>query len=307
MRRASDHNVIQSNDGGLSRRSFALLATGAVAARRAEGQGVPRVLAVVAHPDDEYTFAVTAYRIVRELGGVLDQVVISNGEGGYRYSILAEALYGFHLTDESVGRAHLPQIRKQETLAAGRILGVRQHHFLDQKDSGYTLDPSEALKAWDHALLRNFISKRLTSEKYDFVFTLLPNAETHGHHKAATLLALSAVSALPEDQRPAILAAEAASSHEPARQFSTLAGYPLTRVRKDLFELSRSQPLGFHNALTYEIIANWVIAEHKSQGLFQMDASRHDLERFWCFNVGGPRSGESVRTLFEQLHSTWIR
>ena len=60
-------------------------------------------------------------------------------------------------------------------------------------------------------------------------------------------------------------------------------------------------------SLNYEIISNWVIAAHKSQGLFQMDASRHDLERFWCFNVGGPRSEESVRTLFGQLHTAWLQ
>jgi N-acetylglucosamine malate deacetylase 2 len=262
---------------------------------------------VVAHPDDEYTFAVTAFRIVRELGGIVDQVVISNGEGGYRYSTFAESLYGFHLTDESAGRAHLPEIRKQETLAAGRILGIRQHYFLDQKDAGYTLDPSETLKTWDRTLLRSFLAKRLTSEKYDFVFTLLPNAETHGHHKAATLLALSVIDGLPEDQRPAILAAEPASSHDPARVFTQLEGYPLTRVHKDVYEVRRSQPLGFRDALSYQIISNWVIAAHKSQGLFQMDTSRHDLERFWCFNAGSPRSEESVRTLFGQLHSAWVQ
>jgi hypothetical protein len=50
-----------------------------------------KALLVVAHPDDEYAFAATAYRFVRELGGVAGQVVITNGEGGYRYSALAES------------------------------------------------------------------------------------------------------------------------------------------------------------------------------------------------------------------------
>jgi LmbE family N-acetylglucosaminyl deacetylase len=93
-----------------------------------------KALLVVAHPDDEYNFAATTYRFVRELGGVADQVVITNGEGGYRYSALAESIYGISLTNESEGRAHLPAIRKQETLNAGKILGIRKHYFLDQRD-----------------------------------------------------------------------------------------------------------------------------------------------------------------------------
>jgi N-acetylglucosamine malate deacetylase 2 len=294
-------------DGLLSRRAFALLAAGALATSRIEGQTKPKALAIVAHPDDEYAFAVLAYRIAHELGGVVDQVVISNGEGGYKYSTFAEAIYGSRLTDESTGRAHLPKIRKEETLAAGKIIGIRQHYFLDQKDGGYTLDPAEALQTWDLSNVRTFLAKRLEEENYDFVLTLLPNAETHGHHKAATLLALNAVSRLPEDRRPAILAAEPYSSNEPPRQFSELPGHALTRVGSDVYELRRSQPLGYRDALTYQIIANWVIAAHKSQGLFQMDAGRHDVERFWRFDMGGARSKEAVHKLFEHFNSPWTQ
>jgi hypothetical protein len=32
---------------------------------------------------------------------------------------------------------------------------------------------------------------------------------------------------------------------------------------------------------------NWVIAEHKSQGLFQNDYSREEYEQFWLFEVSG--------------------
>jgi len=44
--------------------------------------------------------------------------VITNGEGGYRYSLLAEPVYGVALTDEAVGRAALPEIRKRGLLTA---------------------------------------------------------------------------------------------------------------------------------------------------------------------------------------------
>jgi LmbE family N-acetylglucosaminyl deacetylase len=302
MRRVPNPDGTRSKGTRLSRRSFALLAAGVSAARKVEAHAGPKVLAVVAHPDDEYMFAVTAYRIVHELKGTIDQVIISNGEGGYRYSNSAKAIYGYDLADESVARAHLPAIRKEETLAAGLILGIRRHYFLDQKDTGYTLDSGTTLKAWDQRLVQSFLDDRLASDKHDFILTLLPNVETHGHHKAATLLALRTIDKLPDDRRPAVLGAEAASSSEPEREFKELTDYPLTRAGGGVFEVSRLRPQGVKNALNYQIIANWVIAAHKSQGLFQMDACRHDVERFWGFQVGGARSRESVQALFERLN-----
>jgi hypothetical protein len=85
-----------------------ILAAAALAAASLRGEERLKVLAVVAHPDDEYAFAATTYRIARELGGIVDQVVITNGEAGYRYSVLAEQIYGLQLTDEKIGRANLP-------------------------------------------------------------------------------------------------------------------------------------------------------------------------------------------------------
>ena len=51
--------------------------------------------------------------------GSVDLALITNGEGGYKYSTLAEDIYGLELTDEEVGRKYLPDIRKKE-LEAGR-------------------------------------------------------------------------------------------------------------------------------------------------------------------------------------------
>jgi LmbE family N-acetylglucosaminyl deacetylase len=288
----------------VSRREFIRVTAISLLAERLSAQEKQiKVLAIVAHPDDEYEFAATIYRIARELGGVVDQVVISNGEAGFHYSSLAEKVYGLPLTNESVGRAYLPEIRKEETLAAGRILGIRQHHFLDQKDTSYTLDENSVDSVWDKTYIRAFVSRLLTSEGYDFVFTLLPASDTHGHHKAATLLALEAVRDLPEPRRPAVLGAEAASSHDPARKFTELAGYPLTRTALDVHEFNRAHSFGYHNGLTYQIIANWVIAEHKSQGLFQMDASRHDVERFWRFELSGSQAKAAADGLFVRVNT----
>src|SRR5580700_9804314 len=108
----SDPNPVGVPDRSMTRRSFALLAGTILASASGSAQEPAqeklKVLAVVAHPDDEYAFAATIYRITQELGGVVDQVVISNGEAGYRYSVLAEQIYGKHLTEEQVGRSDLP-------------------------------------------------------------------------------------------------------------------------------------------------------------------------------------------------------
>src|SRR6266513_5463315 len=82
-----------------------LLGAGVALAQAPTQTAPPRVLIVVAHPDDESCFAATVYEIAHNLGGTVDQLVITNGEGGYRYSLLAESYYGVKLTDEAVGRA----------------------------------------------------------------------------------------------------------------------------------------------------------------------------------------------------------
>src|SRR5579862_5655319 len=84
-----------------------------------------KVLIVVAHPDDESAFCATIYKITHDLHGKVDFALITNGEGGYKYSTLAEDYYGKELTEPAVGRQYLPTIRKQELMNAGKILGVR--------------------------------------------------------------------------------------------------------------------------------------------------------------------------------------
>jgi N-acetylglucosamine malate deacetylase 2 len=165
--------------------------------------------------------------------------------------------------------------------------------------AGPTYRDAEAI--WDKKAVRDFISKLLREEHYDFVFTLLPASGTHGQHKAATILALEAVESLPVGRRPVVFGIEPEASSETAAEFVRLRGYPITQAGSDVHEFHRSQPFGFHDALNYEIIANWVIAAHKSQGLFQMDAGRHDVERFWRFEASGKGSEEIARHLFGRL------
>ena len=75
-----------------------------------------------------------------QLGGAVDELIITNGEGGFRYSTLAEAYYKKPLTIEAVGRKELPTIRRREAIQAGRVLGIRTHYFLNRETN--TLPPT---------------------------------------------------------------------------------------------------------------------------------------------------------------------
>lgn len=264
----------------------------------------PKLLIVVAHPDDEYMFAATTYRLVRELHWVADQVVITNGESGYRYASLAEAIYGKKLDGKSEGHTNLPAVRKEEVLRAARILGIRKHYFLDQKDLGFDAKAADAVvENWDQPRILRFLSNLLARERYDVVFTLLPTSETHGHHRAATILALKAVATLEENERPLVFGAEADPPHAGTQQFSGLPSVQLTSTVADMpiIRFDRNTSFGFHNALSYQIIVNWVIAEHKSQGLFQTDTDKDEFERLWLFQVSGKEAASRADGLRREL------
>lgn len=276
-----------------TRKDFLLALAGAALLPQALGaqSTAGKLLIVVAHPDDEYAFAATTYRLVRELGWTADQVTITDGESGYRYAALAEVFYGAGLAGDSEGRARLAAIRKQECVRAGKVLGIRQHYFLDQKDLGFETDSSTADSGnWDRPHLRAFLTELLSRELYQAVFTLLPTPATHGHHRAATILALESIAALPASQRPLVFGVEPGARADEPEVFPGLPSQPLTRTvsAEPFLRFDRATSFGFHNSLNYQIVVNWVIAEHKTQGLFQTEYGKHEWEQFWLFEAGGP-------------------
>lgn len=302
-RRASRRLVLMMPLTGLAASATEANAVPSLPARGA----APKVLLVVAHPDDEYYVAATVYRIASELGGTVDQVVITNGEAGFHYAQLAERFYGVALTGERDGRAHLPAIRKEETRRAGRILGIRNQYFLDEQDNRFALDADEALtQVWNRGRVVDSLVARLEANSYDFVFVILPREDTHGHHKAAAVLALEAASRVSPERRPVVLGAEPAHTAGATPEFRGLRGFPATATVSGAaaFSFDRTQSFGHDGALRYDIVVNWVIAEHKSQGLFQSDCGRHDVERFWLFNQNVEDAQARVRALSNALHGT---
>ncbi|CCB92006.1 LmbE family protein [Waddlia chondrophila 2032/99] len=267
-------------------------------------QAHPKILCVVAHPDDETLFAATVYAITHHLKGTVDVVMITNGEGGYKYSTLAEPYYNLKLTREEIGRAALPSIRKQEALNGGKIMGVRHYYFFNEVDHRYTLNEKEVFQEiWNISTIENKLANLMKCHRYDAVFTMLPTQQTHGHHKAATLIALNAVLKLPEKCRPVILAAAISDEANPAQPFEELPGYPQTKMTptKPIVFFNKRKTFGFKNQLDYQIIVNWVIAEHKSQGAMQQLMNKGDRENFYFFALNNLDRLQWIQQLFQKL------
>jgi LmbE family N-acetylglucosaminyl deacetylase len=264
----------------------------------------PRILIVTAHPDDEAVFAATVFKTTRLLDGTVDLALITNGEGGYRYSTLGNYIYGLPLDEEKTGRAKLPEIRKKELKEAGKVLGLNEYFFLDQKDDAYSNDVRNPLSNWEADRVQEQLESILREGGYDFIFTMLPVPETHAHHQAATLLALRAVQDLEPDHRPIVLG----RGWQPyAGNFEVLEGYPVTRIdhSRETLKFDRSQKFGYEDRLDYTIIARWVVAAHKSQGTAQM-LPVESVETFYYFSLNPDSGYQKAKEYFEAVNEADI-
>lgn len=267
----------------------------------------PKILVVTAHPDDEAVFGGTNYKIVHDLNGIVDIALITNGEGGYKYSTLAEDIYGLELTDEAIGRKYLPKIRRKELEEGGKIIGVRQYYYLNQKDHRYitTADIKEILDSniWDLNYIKSELKKIMERGKYDYVFITIPTMGTHAHHSAAGILTLETINMIDSSERPIILGASLGNANDTAKFiYRGLEGFPVTNVSDSSpFVFDRTQKFGYKDVLDYKIIINWLIAEHKSQGTMQLLMNSGDYEKFWYFDINSESGKEKTKELFEKL------
>ena len=267
-----------------------------------EGEG-PRILAVIAHPDDESAFAGAVFASAVEHGSAVDVLCITNGEGGFKYSTLAERIYGEELTQELVGRAELPAIREAELTRALGWLGVRRLLLLLQTDHRYTTDLAEVMPSapadsgpWDLPFVREELRALLLEEDYDLVLALAPTPTTHAHHQAATLLAAEAIAALPSDDRPLLLTPTSRRLEDAPRPPAGLEGQPLVATVAGPFSFDRRTRFGHRDRLDYSIPILWAMAEHRSQGTLQMMVGRADVEDYWLLAASLPRvaDGEAL-------------
>jgi LmbE family N-acetylglucosaminyl deacetylase len=294
---------------GHSRIPFALLLLACPAFALSQAQtpsasAAPRVLLVTAHPDDDAAFAGAVYQITHQLKGVVDLALVTDGGGGFRYATLAEPIYGLGLTNEEVARQYLPAIRKRELMAGGAIVGIRNYFFLDELDHEFTLNADTVLTAvWDSSRVRRRLAEIMERGRYHLAIGLLPFPQMHGHHKAATMLAMHAALSVPSEKRPTVLGGFPCSFGDEAITFEGLPDFPVTQVSggRPLVQFDRTQKFGANDRLDFRIVVNWVIAEHKSQGTMQLLMNRGDQECYWYFDANGPSRRERVVALFDQL------
>ena len=265
----------------------------------------PKVLGVIAHPDDETSFSATWFSITKLLNGVADLIVVTNGEGGYKYSSLAELTYNAELTKESVGRELLPEIRKKELRDAGDIIGIRDIIHINEKDHRYTKDEQEVFNGiWNTEKIKDRIKKQIQKENYDAVFVLFPSLQTHGHHKATTILTLQAINDLEKSRQPIVLASSSSNSFNQLNK-NGIKNYPLAKLasNQSIYSFDRSKKFGFKNKLDFNIITNWHIAAHKSQGTLQLfvnknSANENSRESFWALGNPSVEALKKAENLF---------
>jgi len=269
----------------------------------------PRVLLVTAHPDDDALFAATVFKITHLLGGKVDLALATNGEGGYKYSTLGEFIYDDELDTEEKGREKLPGIRKMELMKGGEIVGIRNYFFFEQVDNKFDTDISVAFDAWDVEWVRNRLHQLMQKNNYNYVFTMLPTEDTHGHHKAAAILAMQAAKKIDQPERPIVLATTIyVKGSENIYTYEGLEGFEISEPLEGVkpLEFDRTQRFGFDDRLNYKIIGNWVIAEHKSQGTMQMYMSRGDVEQYWYLEMNGRSNYSKAKQLFEAVNKAKI-
>jgi len=137
-----------------------------------------RVLYLAAHPDDENTTLISLW----SNGSLYDAgyLSVTRGDGG-------QNLLGPELREE------LGVIRTQELLAARRV-DHGQQFFTRAVDFGFSKNPEETLRFWDHDKILSDVVWVIRRFRPDVVVTRFSPEDrlTHGHHTASAILATEA-------------------------------------------------------------------------------------------------------------------
>lgn len=262
------------------------------------------ILVVSAHPDDELSFGATIYASTHTAGVPVDLAVLTDGSGGYGHAQLAASLYGIKgLSSDAVARTELPSIRKKECMASGNIMGIRHYYFFDYRDDSYTLEPEPAFATWDVAVIKRRLGALIVERGYDLVFVILPSADQHGHHKAATILLLETVLGISPAQRPYILAApELNSANAQPVPYTQMPNYGVTRVQDThTYQFDRTAKMLGSKLIDYRVLLRLLIAEHKSQGSLLLITEPQPVEYFTSFAISNRNKEELVNSLFSVI------
>lgn len=291
------------------RKTYILLCllAGLFIAGRASGQSLKmpvHVLLVGARPGDEIAFSGTVYKLTHLLHCKADLVLMTNGEGDYKYATLAESIYHQNLTNGSKSRDYLSAIHKKEELTAGTILGIRNYYFLDQPDEHKASSINDLFHTeWDTSLVLTRLRDIFSREHYDFVFTLLASSHMTPSQNAAAILTLRALKESGEPH-PVVLGASLEKIDSTGSQVNSgLTDYSMLPIRTDVPALTfdRTQKFGYGDKLDYKIICNWVIAAHKTEGALQLLMGRGNTEYFYYFKENPQNGYARAKKLFDMI------
>lgn len=251
-----------------------------------------RVLYIAAHPDDENTRALAWF----SLGEKAETAYLSltRGDGG-------QNLIGDELSED------LGVLRTQELLAARSIDGARQY-FTRAVDFGYSKSADESLEKWGKAEILSDVVLVIRQFKPDVIITRFPPDKRagHGHHTAATLLALEAFEKAAD---PSYLP-EQVKEHG---AWKTTSIYWNSSVwwDKELSKTAKNDPeyivqeIGGYNPLlgmSYNEIGTLARSQHKCQG-FGAIVERGSLTEYFQ-HLGGKQLRNSF---FENNTLSWTK
>lgn len=252
-----------------------------------------RVLHVGAHPDDENTQLI-AY-LARSRGYAAAYLSITRGDGG-------QNLLGAEF-DEKLGVA-----RTQELLEARKLDGGRQF-FTRAIDFGFSKNPEETLRIWDHQAVLSDVVRVIRRFRPDVIvtrFPIPPGSGGHGHHTASAILAMEAFKACGDPKAFPEQLADGLTPWQPKRifwnGFNLNSGGGLEKLPSVKVDIGGDDPV------TGEALG---IVAARSRGMHKTQA----LGDFANRGSGGPRvdtfvllGGEPATSdLMDGIDTTWAR
>ena len=250
-----------------------------------------RVLYLAAHPDDENTTLISLW----SNGSLYDAGYLSmtRGDGG-------QNLLGSEL------REKLGVIRTQELLAARRV-DHGQQFFTRAVDFGFSKNPEETLRFWDHDKILSDVVWVIRRFRPDVVVTRFSPEDrlTHGHHTASAILATEAFPAAGDAKKfPEQLSL--VKPWQPKRLVWNTSPFFFTN-RKLPFDptgLTTMEAGGFNPLLgkAYTEMAAASVSMHKSQGVGS-PARRGQRTEYFKSLAGEPMSGG----LLDGVDTSWAR